>query len=184
MILLKLQLIQSIKVLKGNLRGVRGARISSPFNIYLLYKKKKKNMGSVIDYIECPNCKCEAYDDFYYKTGEEYINCNNCGYHYSATIINRDKNLDELTEVDWKIKELKNPYGAYRYKNYDSPSFICGSIIDENEYNELKTHISNSDTVEYFSVSRFVDGEIKVEDIIDNGPKTDSAGFTEEDRLG
>ena len=42
-------------------------------------------MGSVIDYIECPNCKHEAYSDFYYKTGEEYVNCQNCGYHYSAT---------------------------------------------------------------------------------------------------
>jgi hypothetical protein len=25
-------------------------------------------MGSVLDYIECPNCKLEAMDDFYYKT--------------------------------------------------------------------------------------------------------------------
>ena len=38
------------------------------------------------------------------------------------------------------------------------------------------------DTLEYFSISRFVDGEIKVEYIIDNGPKFDSAGFTAEDR--
>ena len=37
-------------------------------------------MGSVIDYIECPHCGQEAYIDFYYKTGEEYINCNKCGY--------------------------------------------------------------------------------------------------------
>ena len=57
-------------------------------------------MGSVIDHIECPNCKQEAYSDFYYKTGEEYVNCNNCGYHRSATIVNRDKKLSELTEED------------------------------------------------------------------------------------
>jgi transcription elongation factor Elf1 len=36
-------------------------------------------MGSVIDNIECPNCNHEAFSDFYYKTGEQYINCNNCG---------------------------------------------------------------------------------------------------------
>ena len=60
-------------------------------------------MGSVIDYIECPNCKQEAYSDFYYKTGEEYINCRSCGYHRSATIVNRDKKLSELTEEDWEI---------------------------------------------------------------------------------
>lgn len=36
-------------------------------------------MGSVIDYQECPNCKMEAAMDFYYKTGEEYMNCPHCG---------------------------------------------------------------------------------------------------------
>ena len=54
-------------------------------------------MGSVIDYIECPNCKAEAYSDFYYKTGEEYINCNNCGYHYSAT-YKRDDDGEFVTQ--------------------------------------------------------------------------------------
>ena len=57
-------------------------------------------MGSVLDFIECPNCKHEASDDFYYKTGEEYVNCGNCGYHRSATIVNRDKKLSELTEEE------------------------------------------------------------------------------------
>lgn len=139
-------------------------------------------MGSVIDYIACPNCGCEAYDDFYYKTGEEYVNCNNCGYHYSSTIINRDKRLDELTEADWKIVEIKDPYGSYRIKHYDSVATQCGSIEDEDVFNELKQHVETLDTVEYFSISQLINGEIVVTDIIDNGPKTDSAGFTEQDR--
>jgi len=139
-------------------------------------------MGSVIDYIECPNCKTEAYSDFYYKTGEEYVNCNNCGYHYSATIINRDKHLNELTEDDWEINELKDPYGAYRIKFYDSEGFACGSLEGEGHFNGFKLQCEKDDTIEYCTVSRFVDGEIKVEIIIDNGPKTDSAGFTAEDR--
>jgi hypothetical protein len=46
-------------------------------------------------------------DDFYYKTGEEYVNCGHCGYHYSATIINREKRLDLLTDKDWKIDRVK-----------------------------------------------------------------------------
>jgi hypothetical protein len=49
----------------------------------------------------------EAMDDFYYKTGEEYVNCSHCGYHYSATIINREKRLDLLTDKDWKIDRVK-----------------------------------------------------------------------------
>jgi len=140
-------------------------------------------MGSVIDYIECPNCKQEAYNDFYYKTGEEYVNCMNCGYHYSATIINRDKKLNELTEADWKINELKNPYGAYRIKFYESSGYNCGALENEEQLNELKTECEQDDKIETVQLSRFVDGEIKVEMIIDNGPKFDSAGFSTKDRF-
>jgi len=144
-------------------------------------------MGSVIDYIECPNCDREAFSDFYYKTGEEYVNCNNCGYHYSATIKDRTKKISELEEDDFEIKELKNPFGAYRIKYYDSPGYVCGSLESEKQLNELKQQLEESIhvgvEVEYFSVSRFIDGEIKAETIIDNGPKYDSAGFSIEDRF-
>lgn len=127
-------------------------------------------MGSVIDFIECPNCKQEAYDDFYYKTGEEYINCNKCGYYYSATIKNRDKKLSELTESDWKISELKNPYGAYRLKVYHHSSFQCGSLENEEQYNNFKTANEVDVEIEYCIVSRLIDGIIVSETIIDNGP--------------
>lgn len=139
-------------------------------------------MGSVISNIECPNCGQEAYNDFYYKTGEEYINCNNCGYHYSATIKNRDKRLDELTDDDWEIIEIKHPYASFRIKMYDSIGYQCGSFTNENELNELKQEISKRDDVELFTISQLIDGEIVETTIIDNGPKVDSAGFTEEDR--
>ena len=131
-------------------------------------------MGSVIDYIECPNCKHEASDDFYYKTGEEYINCNNCGYHRSATIINRDKNLNELTESDWNIEELKNPYGAYRLKVYHSVAAQCGSLENEEQYNELKKNIEADVEIEYCSVSRFIDNKIVEELLINNSPKNEN----------
>ena len=131
-------------------------------------------MGSVIDYIECPNCKHEASDDFYYKTGEEYINCGNCGYHRSATIVSRDKKLSELTEDDWKVEELKNPYGAYRLKVYHSVATQCGSLETESELAELLQHLSNNETVEYCSVSRFIDNKIVEELLINNSPKNEN----------
>ena len=139
-------------------------------------------MGSVLDYIECPNCKSEASSDFYYRTGEEYINCGNCGYHFSATIVNRDKKLSELTEEDWKVEELKNPYGAYRLKSYHSIATQCGSLENEEQYNELKKTIEVNVDVEFCSVSRLIDGKIVTEMVIDNGPEIDSAGYTAEDR--
>ena len=125
-------------------------------------------MASVLDFIECPNCGQEASDDFYYKTGEEYIFCQNCGYHRSATIINRDKALNELNDSDWEIKENKHPFGVYRLSTYGSIGYHCGSLSSEQEYNDLKTSISDDPEVNYLSVSRFVNGEIKEEILINN----------------
>lgn len=148
-------------------------------------------MGSVIDNIECPNCKHEAFSDFYYKTGEQYVNCNNCGYNFSQYFKRNDDgkfvtkdgtndyNFDNLVVV---TNELKNPYGSYRIKVYESVATQCGSFENEEQYNEFKESIKDNDEIEYSSVSRFVDGEIVVEMVIDNGPKIDSAGFTMEDR--
>jgi hypothetical protein len=125
-------------------------------------------MGSVIDYPECPNCKHEAYSDFYYKTGEEYINCNNCGYHYSATIKNRNKKLSELTETDWKITELKNPYGAFRYKMAGDVSTCCGSLATAEDADRFRVEmkLEYQDHVEFAQISRLVDGDIVVENVV------------------
>ena len=149
-------------------------------------------MGSVIDNIECPNCKQEAFSDFYYKTGEEYIGCNNCGYHRSA-FYKRDENGKLVTEdgtdnykfenLIMEFSELKNPYGSYRIKTYNSPATQCGSLENEDQYNKLKEIIQEDVEIEFCSVSRFVDGEIKVEVLIDNGPQIDSSGFTHEDNF-
>ena len=148
-------------------------------------------MGSVIDYLECPHCGTEAYSDFYYKTGEEYINCQNCGYHYSATYKRNDEGeyiTQDGTEnytfdnLIMETNELKNPYGAYRLKHYDSVAYLCGSLESEENFVNILANVREQDNVELFTVSRFVDGEIKVIHIIDNGPKFDGAGFSEEDR--
>ena len=120
-------------------------------------------MASVVDVMECPNCGREALIAYYYKTGEEYIYCGNCGYHYSATIVNRDKLLTELTDDDWKVEEVKNPYGAYRLKQYNSVAYQCGSFDDEEQYIEFRNMVNQDDDIEFWSVSRLVDGEIVVE---------------------
>ena len=149
-------------------------------------------MGSVIDNIECPNCKQEAFSDFYYKTGEEYIGCNNCGYHRSA-FYKRDSDGKLLTKdgsenynfenLILETDTLENPYGSYRIKTYNSPATQCGSLENEDQYNKLKEIIQEDVEIEFCSVSRFVDGEIKVEVLIDNGPQIDSSGFTHEDNF-
>ena len=126
-------------------------------------------MGSVIDYIECPNCKTEAHSDFYYKSGEEYINCNNCGYYYSATIKSRDKAYSELTDEDWNIQECISPFGAYRLKYKDEVGTTCGSLRNEAEWNELVKNVKEDDQysqVEYFQLSQFIEGQIVTQHIV------------------
>lgn len=125
-------------------------------------------MGSVIDYIECPNCKTEAYSDYYYKTGEEYINCNNCGYHYSATIVNRTKKLTELTQDDWEVYELKNPYGSYRYKMAGEVGTTCGSLATAEEADRFRVEmkLEYQDHVEFAQISRLIGDEIIVENVV------------------
>jgi len=132
-------------------------------------------MGSVIDYIECPNCGQEAYIDFYYKTGEEYVNCRNCGYHYSATIKNRDKKLTELKEEDWKIIELKNPYGAYRYTIENEIGSICGTLENEDDANEFRIEMAKNThgVIEYATISRLIEGNIEIETLINKTNEPD-----------
>jgi hypothetical protein len=130
-------------------------------------------MGSVIDYIECPNCKQEAFSDYYYKTGEEYINCSSCGYHYSYIIkrdddgnmIKIDENKDfAIDNVVREEKELKEPYGAYRIKHYDSVATQCGSLSNKSEFNDLVHHVIDNDkNIEYASVSKLLNENIITE---------------------
>ena len=74
-----------------------------------------------------------------------------------------------------EIKELN-----YMLESIDKMMVAIQKI--EEQLNELKTECEKDDKIETVQLSRFVDGEIKVEMIIDNGPKFDSAGFSTEDR--
>lgn len=121
-------------------------------------------MGSVIDYIECPNCHSEdCYSDFYYKTGEGYESCGECGYSRSVTIKDesRKKKLSEITEDDWVLNELVNPWGAYRIKEIGNIGFTCGSLESKEQYEELlKNVMDNIELVDEFTLSRYVNEKI------------------------
>lgn len=125
-------------------------------------------MGSVIDYIECPNCKSEAYSDFYYKTGEEYIGCSSCGYHRSIFIKkeSRDKLLTELTEDDFQIDEVRNPYGSYLVQPKNSVARQWGTLATEEEAKHFIEQIKSNEDVDTAQISRFIGGEIKVIEVI------------------
>jgi len=150
-------------------------------------------MGSIIDSIECPHCGGEAFSDFYYKTGEEYVNCEHCGYHYSAT-YKTDGNGEYVTKdgtdnyefenLIMETRELKRPYGAFRIKYVGGVGYHCGSLENEKDYEDLKitADLNENGAMEFISVSRHINGETIQEVLLDNGPKYDGAGFSEEDR--
>lgn len=130
-------------------------------------------MGSVLDWIECPNCKSDGCaSDFYYKTGEEYLNCGDCGYHRSVTIRDesREKRLNELQQSDWELKEVRDPWGYYRLKEKGNIGFICGTLTDENQYDQLLKAVNdNLESVEELALSRLVDGNIVKVKVVETG---------------
>ena len=93
-------------------------------------------MGSVVEHIDCPECKCkEATNDYYYKSGEEYVNCPQCGYHYSQTRkrnpINENLYLEDGSEEKhYDIKEIKNDI-SYCVEYDHTPMMSLGGILKE-----------------------------------------------------
>jgi Zn ribbon nucleic-acid-binding protein len=136
-------------------------------------------MGSVIDFIECPRCKSEdCFDDYYYKTGEEYISCPDCGYNRSSFIKRDDEGtmfkIDEDKDfaIDNVVREetlLEEPYCAFMIR-YEDGVGSGGAIPTKEECDIFVSDIVSMTNqpdhkMEEVTISRFVDGEIKKETI-------------------
>lgn len=130
-------------------------------------------------YIECPRCKSEeCFEDYYYKSGEIYISCPDCGYHYSSSIKRDDEGkmikLDESRElaVDNVVREetlLEEPFGAYLIR-YEEGMGSGGTLRTEDDYHLFVSDIvsltnQSEHKMELVTISRFVDGKIKKETI-------------------
>lgn len=121
----------------------------------------------MVMYIECPNCKEEAFLDYYYKTGEEYMICDHCGYTYTKILKNRDKLLYELVQDDWEKTILDNPYGCAKIKYIDTALYKVIPLKSIDDFLKLKSEVLKIDGIEKLILSRFVNGKIKVENIIE-----------------
>ena len=151
--------------------------------VYQYYQKKNNqqyhNMGSVVGNIECPRCKSEeCFEDYYYKSGEIYVSCPDCGYHMSNFIKRDDEGnmfkIDETKDlaIDNVVREetlLEEPYCAFMIRHEDGVG-SGGAIQTEEEYDIFVSDIVSMTNqpdhkIESVVVSRFVDGEIKKETI-------------------
>lgn len=139
-------------------------------------------MGSVIDYIECPRCKQEnCIDEFYYKSGEEYVNCPDCGY-YRIFHYKRDENGEFLKKDETKGYEfanlvpeaihIENPYGAYRVETILGIA-TCGTIETDDDYQKFISEIvsitSQEHNIKEAVVSKLVGNKIEKEVVFQNG---------------
>ena len=139
-------------------------------------------MGSVISDIECPRCKSEnCSEEFYYKTGEEYISCLDCGYHRTfhyrrdseGNFIKKDETKGyEVSNFIPEEIHLENPFGAYRVET-NLGGATCGTLETEEDYKKFVSEIISLSDQEHNMkeaiVSRFLDGEIKKEVVFSNG---------------
>lgn len=139
-------------------------------------------MGSVIDYIECPRCKQEnCIDDFYYKSGEEYINCPDCGYHrifrYKRDTDGKFLRKDETKGFEFEnlIPEeihLENPYGAFRVETILGV-VTCGTLETDEDYqifiSEIVSFINQEHNIKEAVVSKLVGDKIEKEVVFENG---------------
>ena len=102
-------------------------------------------MGSVIGEVTCPNCNNEtAYNDYKYKTGEEFVVCTECGYTFEFFIkrnkdgkpilLNKDKGKT-FDNIKYVKKEVKRPYCSISVKAKSSADFKGGGI----SYYTIKT---------------------------------------------
>jgi ribosomal protein L37E len=130
-------------------------------------------MEAVLDYIDCPKCGSEAYDEFHHKTGEEFISCSHCGYNRKFYISNWDEKDDpEMidTEFEWVPKygvEEVIGVGAYKIRAKDAIGYQIGSFTDPKGYNEFIEFVENNkDTLAHAEYTKFEDGQLYVQFLI------------------
>jgi len=139
-------------------------------------------MGSVISYIECPNCRSEeCFEDFYYKTGEVYTRCPECGYVHDVNIkrddngkailtdLEKEATFDNITYVDTLIE---NPYGSYRANSVKGGATV-GTLRTKEDYDNLVADIAKNaqgdENLKSVIVSRFTEGKIVKETLFERG---------------
>lgn len=85
-------------------------------------------MASNIYALKCPCCGRSAFEDYYYKSGEQYTFCLRCGFNYTKTIKN-------YTVENIEYREEKNDgHGVFILVNKDGSRknmMLNSNITDE-----------------------------------------------------
>jgi predicted nucleic-acid-binding Zn-ribbon protein len=112
---------------------------------------------SSIDVISCPHCGTEAMVETVHATGEENIQCHNCGYSRRMSFVNGS----------FQIKE-QPAFGAYKVEMLGSPRMEAGSFANSHSAQEFEKLMKNLEQrVAYASYSQYINGEIVTKVVID-----------------
>ena len=116
---------------------------------------------SSIGMIECPHCGTEAMIESVHATGEENIQCHNCGYGRRLA----------FTNGSFEIKE-QQAFGAYRVEMIGSPRLEAGSFTHRGAAQAFESMMETiKDRVAYASYSQYIDGQIVTKEVINKTNK-------------
>lgn len=102
-------------------------------------------MASNIYALKCPCCGRSAFEDYYYKSGEQYTFCLRCGYNYTKTIEN------------YPVKSIE-----YREKKYDGHGVFILVNKDGSRKNMMLNSNMTDEQLEKYKES-FMDDNINQE---------------------
>ncbi len=113
---------------------------------------------SSMDVIACPHCGTEAIMEVVFATGEENIQCHNCGYSRRLSMV----------EGSLKLEEYRG-YGAYKVQMAGMDRWECGSFTHAGAAKEFETLMKTiSANVAFAGYSQYINGEIKETVVINN----------------
>ena len=110
---------------------------------------------SSIDIIACPHCGNEAMIESVHATGEENIQCHNCGYSRRMS----------FTDGSFQLKE-QPAYGAYKVEMAGAGRVEAGSFANKDAAIEFENLINNlQERVVYASYSQYI-GEQRITKVL------------------
>lgn len=113
--------------------------------------ESQEDAFSSMDVVACPNCGTEAIMEVVFATGEENIQCHNCGYSRRLSMV----------DGSVKLEEIKG-YGSYKVQMQGIERWECGSFTHAGAAAEFENLMKNiSANVAYAAYSQYIDGEIK-----------------------
>ena len=107
-------------------------------------------MGSVVDYVRCPQCGGVYFRDYYYRTSEEYRSCSRCGKTESWS-IERDEAGNAVLDEGGKPRYIEESHagcGAARImgtKGVGTVLHFIKPIDEQTKAAFLETLASNPD---------------------------------------